>query len=114
MPVNSIYTYTLTAGFTMTNTSDYLTLAFISAYEIQTSATQHQIITEAQAITAGSNFCSIKMFTSIALTTFKFTHILYQVTTLSFKPIFYGKVYASDLADSYVASISVPSIFSAP
>lgn len=41
MPVNSFYTYTLTAGFTMTNTSDYLTLAFISAYEIQTSATQH-------------------------------------------------------------------------
>jgi hypothetical protein len=69
---------------------------------------------EAQSLTANTNQCLIKLFTNIAFNTFKFTHILYQVSTFTFKPIYYSKVYAADSSFSYVSSIDVSSIFSTP
>ena len=68
---------------------------------------------EAQSLTANTNQCLIKLFTSIAFSTFKFTHILYRVSTSTFKPIYYRKVYAADSTSSYGIPIDVSSIFSA-
>ena len=113
MTTGSIQTYSIGLSFSITNTSEYQSLAFISTYEIQNNAGSHEIMAEAQALTVNSNYCFIKLYTNIVLNHFKFTHILYRASTSTFKPIYYGKVYHSDTGSSFVSSIDVPSIFSA-